>query len=329
MSVLRRDPTTARWVVMTDGSRPVARPPGPCPFCEGNERLTPPEIVAWGRKSPQRDQPGWAVRVIPNASPLLRVDTEVGRHADGMYDAARGMGAHEIVVETPQHVSSLSSLPAEAIGTVLAAWAQRIEDLKRDKRLRSIFVFKNQGTRAGALLPDHAHSQVIGLPVVPKVLRDIMEGARSYYQVHERCVFCDVLREELDRRQRLIGVTERFAAFAPFASRHPFEVWVAPREHAPDFEVTGDAERRDLAELLGKLLRRLETALPEPAYNLFLYSGPNRQAFPTRWRSLPSDFHWHIQILPRVEQEAGFELGSGFYANPVSPESAAAALKLA
>ena len=324
---LRKDPATGRWVVFTEAWTSPPRD-GACPFCEGNERLTPPEVVAWGRDGGARDTPGWRVRVVPNARPMLRIEHPLERRADGIYDTVTGTGAHEIVIETPEHRHSLAQLSPDAVAGVLRAWAQRITDLKLDKRLRSIFVFKNQGADAGAGLPGHAHSQVIGLPVTPKALKEILEGARRHFKIHERCVFCDVLNEEMEQEARIIGATERFLAIAPYASRHPFESWILPRRHDPDFEASSPDEFADLARLLVALLQRLEQTLPEPAYNLFLYSGPNRHEAPARWKTLADDFHWQIQILPRPSREGGFELGSGFHANEVTPEVAAAALRL-
>jgi UDPglucose--hexose-1-phosphate uridylyltransferase len=326
MSVLRRDPITGRWVVFGEAP-PVPAADGPCPFCAGNEHLTPPEIATWTRRERGANPGPWSVRVVPNARPLLRIESPLERSADRIYDTASGTGAHEIVVETPEHRRSLAELPAGQVALVLSAWAARMEDLKRDTRFRAIFVFKNQGVLAGAGVPGHVHSQIIGLPVTPKALKELLHGARGHYQLKERCVFCDIMQEELDAGIRVVQETDRFVAIAPYASRHPYECWILPREHRADFEATEEAERGDLAELLPALLGRLERALPEPDYNLFLYSGPNRRARPAKWSTLEADFHWHIQILPRLMHETGFELGSGFYANPVTPEQAAAALR--
>jgi UDPglucose--hexose-1-phosphate uridylyltransferase len=325
---LRKDPTTGRWVVFLPAAPSRPSEEGPCPFCEGNESLTPPEIVAWSDAVRAPNQRGWSVRVVPNAEPLLRIEHPLERRAEGIYDSASGTGAHEIVIETPEHLASLAALPARSVTRVLGAWAQRIADLKRDHRIRAIFVFKNQGAAAGAGLPGHAHSQVIGLPVTPKALKEVLQGAQRHFQVHERCVFCDIVEQELERSVRIVAVTERFIAIAPYASRHPFETWVLPRRHDPDFESMDDAELSDLAAVIVRLLGRLERTLSEPAYNLFLYTGPNRSADPRRWKTLAEDFHWHIQILPRLGREGGFELGSGFYANTVTPEQAAAALRV-
>ncbi len=295
----------------------------PCPFCAGHEALTPPEIVAWGRPSKAPDQSGWKVRVVPNARPMLRIEDPLERHAERMYDWASGTGAHEIVIESPEHRASLAELSREQVALALTAWAERVRDLKQDPRIRAIFVFKNQGLLAGAGVPDHVHSQVIGLPVTPKALKEILDGARAHYRLKERCVFCDVIRDQLEHGERLIHATERFVALAPWASRHPYECWILPREHGADFETTTPEDLADLAGLLIRLLGRLEEVLPEPAYNLFLYSGPNRDRRRGYWNTLAADFHWHIQVLPRLVQVAGFEVGSGFYANPVLPEEAA------
>lgn len=327
MSILRRDPTTGRWVVFTDAAPAAPPSDGLCPFCEGNESRTPPEVASWPDNGRAPNGPGWSVRVVPDARPLLRIEGESQRQAEGIYDTSTGTGAHEIVVETPEHRSSFAELPVAQAALALQAWASRIRDLKGDARFRSIFVFKNHGRLAGAWLPGHAHSQIIGLPVTPKALKESLQGARVHYQLKERCVFCDILVEELEAKVRIIETTERFVALAPFAARHPFESWILPRQHDPDFENADDADRTDLARLLTGLLARLEQVLPEPAYNLFLYSGPNRASYRRKWTTLAADFHWHIQILPRLVRETGFEVGSGLYANTILPEQAAAALR--
>lgn len=327
MSVIRRNPITGRWVIFSDEAGPPPPSGERCPFCEGNEALTPPEIVAWGREGRQKNGPGWSVRVVPNAHPLLRIESKIEFFGEGMYDAASGTGAHEIIIETPEHKRSLAELSQEQVSSVLAAYAHRINDLKGDKRFRCIFIFKNHGAEAGAGLPGHAHSQVIGLPVTPKAFKEILVGARQHFQIKERCVFCDIMNEEMDNGSRIVQVTEQFIACEPYASRHPFETWILPRRHGPDFEAVGDAERFDLAGLLISVLGRIEKVLPRPAYNLFLYSGPNRKTNPDRWRTLAADFHWHIEILPRLFFEAGFEMGSGLFANAVTPEQAAKILR--
>jgi UDPglucose--hexose-1-phosphate uridylyltransferase len=328
MSVLRRDPTSGRWVIFGNPPPPVRTPGDPCPFCEGHEAMTPHEVLAFGPADRKSDAPGWQVRVVPNTRPLLRIEGALERHADLIYDTTSGTGAHEVVIETPQHHRSLTALSPAQVTLVLRAWAERIRDLKKDPRFRSIFVFKNQGALAGAWLPDHTHSQVMGLPVTPKALKEILDVARAHYRVKERCVFCDLLREELEYGERVVRLSDRFVALTPYASRYPYEYWILPREHGADFEASADADLEDLAEILLATLSRLEDILPEPAYNLFLYSSPNRDQRKGYWTSLAQDFHWHIAVMPRVSQLAGFEVGSGLYANPVLPEDAARMLRL-
>lgn len=329
MNLLRRDPATGRWVIFTPGDASGSERTELCPFCGGNESLTPPEIIAWGNRARAPNAPGWSVRVVPSLDPQLRIEGPLERRAEGMYDWVSATGAHEVVVETPEHRDSLALLPSKQVGGVLRAYAQRIGDLKRDSRFRSIFIFKNQGAHAGATLIGHAHSQIVALPVTPKALKEILQGARSHFEIHERCVFCDILAEELARGLRIVEATERFVAFVPYAARHPYETWILPRSHAADMESTSGAELDNLADLLVAVLRGLERVLPDRAYNLFLYSGPNRTAHPDRWKTLEEDFHWHIQILPRLRREAGFEVGSGLYRSTLMPEDAAAALRAA
>lgn len=223
MSALRKDPCTGRWVVLEDAWQAVPVESEACPFCAGNESLTPPEIAVWGPSGRAPNMPGWEVRVVANLRPVLRIEEPLTLKAERMYDSASGTGAHEIVIETPKHEARLSQLSREHIALVLSAWAARIADLKRDHRIRSVFVFKNQGVMAGAALPNHSHSQIIGLPVTPKALKEILDGARAHFRLKERCVFCDILREELEDGRRVIWTTGRFVAIAPFASRHPFE----------------------------------------------------------------------------------------------------------
>ena len=328
MSVLRRDPTDGRWVIFGNPPPPARSPGDPCPFCEGNEAMTPHEVLAWGPADRKPDGPGWQVRVVPNTRPLLRIEGALERQADRIYDTTSGTGAHEVVIETPQHHRSLTALSRPQVTLVLKAWAERVRDLKKDPRFRSIFVFKNQGALAGAWLPDHAHSQVMGLPVTPKRLKEILDVARQHYRAKERCVFCDLLREELEFGERLVRVTDRFVALAPYASRYPYEYWILPREHDADFEASSAADFEDLADVLLGTLARLEDILPDPAYNLFLYSSPNRDRRKNYWTTLAQDFHWHIAVMPRLAQQAGFEVGSGLYANPVLPEDAARMLRI-
>jgi len=255
MPELRKDPTTGRWVIMEtervrrpgdfSQPRPVRRG-GPCAFCQGHERETPPEILSYRLPPGAANTPGWRVRVVPNKFPALRIEGAAERRGEDMYDVMTGIGAHEVIVECPEHDQTLAAMPLEAVQDVLRAYRDRIVDLKRDQRLRSAVVFKNHGAAAGGNL-EHPHSQLIATPFVPLALGAELQNARAYHDYRERCLFCDMLRQEIRTGTRLVAESERVIAFAPFASRFPFETWLLPRRHAAAFEHVDADEIRDLA----------------------------------------------------------------------------------
>jgi UDPglucose--hexose-1-phosphate uridylyltransferase len=299
--------------------REPARRGAPCAFCPGHEAETPPELLAYRDPPGAADTPGWRVRVVPNKFPALRIEGELGRHGVGVYDVMAGIGAHEVIVESPDHDRSLGRLPAAAVEDVMRAYRERIADLKRDERLRSVLVFANHGAEAGATL-EHPHSQLIATPVVPLTVADELHQARAYHGYRERCLFCDIARQEQADRVRIVAEGERVLAFAPFAARVPFETWLLPRHHAATFEGSDDAVLRDLAAVLRTVLAKLDVALGDPPYNLLLHSAPFGVG------ESPS-YHWHLELLPKLTGLAGFELGSGFHINPVPPEDAARLLR--
>jgi UDPglucose--hexose-1-phosphate uridylyltransferase len=337
MPTLRRDPITGRWVINPDGmdDRPSSLiemekliQKGVCPFCEGNERYTPPEIFALRAKGSEKDAPGWEVRVVPNISPALRVDLDLDRRAERMYDLMNAVGAHEVIIETPKHIPNLADLEVSQIKKVIQTYKQRILDLKKDLRLRSIFVFKNYGERAGSSPIKHAHSQLIAVSVTPKNLKEELKGAKEYYDYKERCVFCDMIKQELSTKKRVILSNPDFLAIAPFASRFTHEVWILPRKHSVDFENLSDEECQNLASLLKEILLKLKILLNDPPYNFILHSGPNRtKRRGGAWKTLNEDYHWHIEIMPRYMRIDGFEWGTGLYINATPPEQAAASLR--
>jgi len=326
---LRKDPIVGRWVIIAtervrrpnDFPRPERRTrPAPCSLCPGHEAETPPELFAY-RDPPTAlpDTPGWRVRVVPNKFPALRVEGELERRGQGVYDLMNGVGAHELIVESPDHERGLGRLAPPAVADVLAAYRQRIADLKGDERFRSVLVFKNHGREAGATLA-HPHSQLIATPVVPLTVADELHGARAYHDYRERCLFCDIVRQEIEEAARLVLESEHAVVFAPFAARLPFETWLLPRRHAAAFEHIDDDELREIAAMLAAVLGKLERALSDPPYNLVLHSAPFGVG------ESPS-YHWHFEIVPILDGLAGFELGSGFHINPVPPEDAARLLR--
>src|SRR5262249_40612582 len=205
-----------------------------CPFDYDNEHKTPPEVLAY-RNSGNRNEPGWRVRVVPNKFPVLGIEGELNRQGELMYDKMNGIGAHEVIIETPEHGATLAEMPERQIEEVLWAFKERVSDLKKDHRFRYIILFKNHGEAAGASL-EHAHSQLIALPVVPSQVREEVEGSKLFWDLKERCIFCDIVRQETANGARMITETDRFAVLAPYAPRFPFETWILPKRHGSHFE---------------------------------------------------------------------------------------------
>jgi len=337
MPTLRRDPVNARWVINPDLTadhsssliemeKLLSR--GICPFCEGNEKHTPPEIFAIRAKGSIKDGPSWEVRVVPNISPALKVELELDRRAERMYDLMNAVGAHEIIIETPRHVANLAELDTGKIVKVLQTYRERIFDLKKDQRLRSVIVFKNYGERAGSSPIKHAHSQLIAVSVTPKNVKEELSGAREYFAYKERCVYCDMIRQEMSVDKRVICSNDDFLAMTPFASRFSYEIWILPKKHSVDFENTSDAQFENLAALFKEVLLRLKVHLNDPPYNYIFHTGPNRtKRRGETWKTLNQDYHWHMEIMPRYTRIDGFEWGTGLYINATTPEEAAANLK--
>ena len=324
MPELRKDPIHGRWVIIsTERSRrpsdfaPEERRPmgGFCPLCEGNEDRTPPEIVAFRDNGTLPNTPGWTLRVVPNKFPALRIEGELDREGEGIYDKMNGIGAHEVVIETPRHEETLITLPLKDVKNVLLAYRERIIDLRRDQRLRYVLVFKNHGVAAGASL-EHSHSQIIALPIVPKRVSEEIEGAKTYFNYKDRCVFCDIIRQELQQRYRVITENKSFLSIAPFASRFPFETWILPKTHHPSFEHMEPSQYEQAAQILSDTLRRINQVLTDPPYNFVIHTS----SFPGVDMNY---YHWHFEIMPKLTKVAGFEWGTGFYINPTPPEEAA------
>jgi UDPglucose--hexose-1-phosphate uridylyltransferase len=292
---------------------------GFCPFCYGNESKTPPEILAYRHDGSQRNAPGWTLRVVPNKFPALGIEGTLNRQGEGLYDKMNGIGAHEVIIETPEHGLTLATLPVGRVEDVLWAFRDRILDLKKDRRFKYILIFKNHGEAAGASL-EHTHSQLIALPVVPKRVLEEVDGAREYYNFKERCVFCDVIRQEAENKVRVIAENREFISLAPFAPRFPFEMWLIPKVHRSAFEESQKSEFQQLAEILKDMLARLDKVLEYPAYNYIIHTSP-----------LPDSsndyYHWHVEIMPKLTKVAGFEWGTGFYINPTPPEESAKFLR--
>jgi len=325
---LRKDPITGRWVIIaTDrAKRPTdfIRQPVPpasariCPFDYGNEHKTPPEVLAF-RNGSGRDEAGWRVRVVPNKFPVLGIEGSLDRQGEGMYDKMNGIGAHEVIIETPDHAATLGDLSEKQIEEVLWAYKDRVLDLKKDRRFRYILLFRNHGEAAGASL-EHPHSQLIALPVVPGLVKEEIDGAKQFYDFKERCIFCDIIREETRAGSRLVTETDRFTVVEPYAARFPFETWLLPKRHESHFEDTDAPTLANLAWILRATIRKLDQVLERPAYNFVVHSAPVQEP-PLAY------YHWHLEFIPKLTKVAGFEWGSGFYINPTPPEESAKFLR--
>ena len=323
MPELRKDPITGRWVIIasdrakrpSDFSRQevVSRGNANCPLCGGHEHRTPPEILAY-RNGGGANEPGWTLRVIPNRFPALRVEGELTREGEGIYDKMAGIGAHEVIIETPDHVLSTGDLSEKQVEDVYWAFRDRINDLKRDRRLKYVILFKNHGEAAGSSL-EHSHSQLIALPVVPKRVQDELDGTRRYYEFRERCVYCDMVSQELEDNTRLVLETDHLVVISPYAPRFPFETWIVPKRHASHFEEADIATVQSLGSATRTLIRKLDKVLERPPFNFMLHTAPIQEP--------PShNYHWHLEVIPRLTRVAGFEWGTGLYINPTPPEEA-------
>lgn len=330
MSELRKDIITGRWVIIATerSKRPQdfrsEQPNGPsgrfCPFCEGHETKTPPEVMAVRANGSGRDAPGWSLRVVPNKFPALRHEGELDIQVDELFESMSGVGHHEVIIESPDHNATLAGLGESEVTRTLWAYRERMLALSKDERIQYILIFKNHGERAGASL-EHTHSQLIALPIVPIRVRREIDLSRGYFSLRNRCVFCDVVAKENRVGDRVIAETEKFIALSPYAARFPFETWILPKKHQSRFELTPEEEHGELAILLKTLLGAIDTCLGRPAYNFLLHTAPV---------SDPCDasFHWHFEVIPRLTSVAGFEWGSGFYINPTTPEMAAESLRV-
>ncbi len=336
MPELRKDPVIGRWVIISTErakrphdfkqQKPEAEE-GECPFCPGREDRTPPEVFAIRPQGSQPNSSDWDVRVVPSISPYLRLDNELWRKGIGLYDLIGGVGSHEVIIETPRHIANMADLSQEQINKVFTAYIERIKVLEQDGRLKYVLIFKNYGWKAGGGKIRHSRSRIMATPVVLKRVKEELAGARRYFEYHQRCIFCDIIKQEMADQKRVILEIDGIVAITPFAPRFPFEVWIMPKKHNPDFYKITTEEQNSLAKVLKEILSRLKKLLSDPPYNYVIHSAPFRRERRGYWTTINEDYHWHIEIIPRLTQVAGFEWGTGFYICPTSPEEAAKFLR--
>jgi UDPglucose--hexose-1-phosphate uridylyltransferase len=301
-----------------------------CPFCPGQEDRTPAEVYAL-RESIQAggSAADWQVRVVPNKFPLLRIEGELNRHPEGIYQTMQGIGAHEVFIETPLHNVSLANLELAQLTRIFQAYRARLQDLRQDKRFRYLQIYKNHGIEAGAPVP-HSHSQLLAVPITPPAIKTELHASRVYFRENRRCLICDLIAQELADGRRVVRNDGNFLVVAPYASISPFELRLFPLRHAHDFTLLSDQELTCFAAAMRDTLQRLSTLLHDPPYNFFLHTAPPAHPHPNRadyWATLESDFHWHLELVPCLKRIAGFEWGSGIFINTMPPESSARHLR--
>lgn len=328
MPELRKDPIVGRWVIISSerNKRPTSYNrvserlnPSMCPFCEGSEEHTPPEILAYRKEGSEPNREGWSLRVFGNKYPALRVEGTMNREPKGLYDKMNGIGAHEVIVETSEHNKDLVDMTDAEVRDVFWAYRERMFDLERDSRLKHILIFKNHGEAAGSSL-EHSHSQLIATPIVPRSVGEELDGARKYMEFKERCIFCDIIRQELLENERVVRDYDSFIAIEPFASRFPFETWLIPKTHQSSYLEMSESDHMTLARSIKDILLRLKLGLNDPPFNYILHTRPVS-------REHHEYYHWHFEIIPKLTKMAGFEWGSGFFINPTPPEEAAVFLR--
>ncbi len=339
MPELRFDPITRRWVIIaterakrpsdfgghspTAGSEVESTDFHPdCPFCEGNEAKTPPEVLAFRKPGTKPNEPGWWVRVFPDISPLVSTNTPINKRGYGIYDEISGYGYHEIVAETPKHLADLSDLDDGHVYEVLWAYKERMIKIKTtDPNIKQFIIVRNFGVEAGErFVIRHSHSHIIGLPIITKRINDELIGSSIFYRFHERCIFCDIITNELESKERIVLESDHFVVISFYAARVPFELHILPKRHNPFYETSTEEELRDLAKVIRTTLIKLKKVV-NPAYNMILHTAPYYSPNPVY--PVEEIYHWHIEIMPRLTKAAGFEWGTGFHINPVPPEKAA------
>ena len=321
MPEYRHNPLTGRMVIVAEerAARPhqfdITDKPykDVCPFCEGNESLTPHETAAFRRADSAPNAPGWRVRVVPNKYPAV------------VPGDPKGDGLHEVIIDTPRHVLSISELSTSEVADMLAMYRLRLQALHADSPWTYVLVFKNVGAAAGASLP-HSHSQLVAMPFLPPPLHQLLHRAEEYVRTQQCCYWCDHLKSEIKTGERIVEETDHFVVLCPFVSRFAGEIEICPKIHQSRFDQIDAPVIDELAELFRRTVIRLEKTvvwMKDPlAYNIVLNTAPLRFEGDSS-----QSFHWHFSILPSLARAAGFEWGSGLHINPISPEQAAQRLR--
>jgi len=339
MSELRRDPITGRWIITrtmtgidtpSEFFHPRKMFEGiECPFCKGNENLTEPEIFAFRKEGSKPDDRNWAIRVFRDKYPILHTDSGIKKKGVGdafLYDMINGFGVHEIIVETSKHITNFAELDIDQMKMVLMTYRIRLNKLRGDKRLKYGLVYRNQGYDPVVSLP-HSHSQIIALPVVPKSVKEELVTSRNYFREKQRCLFCDIIKEERGYAARIVDEGDNFIAVIPYAPRFAFETHIYPLKHQSDFTKFPDSDLDELSKMIKNIFYKITKLLNNPPINLVLHTSPFKIPEEDYWDTIVQDYHWHIEIMPHAVPERGFEFGADFFITPPSPEISAKFLR--
>jgi len=331
MPQLRQDLVTGQWVAIATerAKRPssfsrgatVAVPPSAqCPFCLGHESMTPPEVMAYRQPGTAPNTPGWELRVVPNLFPAFGpANGQPVQSSVGPYRTMTGVGVHEVLIASPGHQQDISQLALGQVEQIVRAYVDRYNANRDNPAIKYLLIINNHGKEAGASL-EHPHSQLFGIPVVPFNVQEELDGVARYRTETGRCVYCDILENETSTVERVIAENDHFLVYAPFASRTPFEASILPKWHASHFEEMSTDQRNSFAEALKGLTARFFAGLNDPPFNFFIHTAPNHTG-------ADLDYHWHLELLPKLAIAAGFELGSGVMINVATPEAAAEFLR--
>ena len=351
MNEMRRDPITAKWIIIdkdADTDRIVkklqtavlksAKTPqsAECNFCPGHEKTTPPPVMelSKGQYVYQKLTSDWQVRVVPNRHPVFRIEGELSRRSVRGYDVMDALGAHEMIVEHRNHVD-WDEISVEEVAAVLGVYHERMKDLSKDERFGHLFLFKNTGALSNSTMA-HPNSTLIASPSVPERVRRELNHTRQHYNMKERCLFCDVVNEELRQKNGNTGLVKmhsNFLTISPFFASHPFETWILPRKHSSDFRTLDRGMLPELAKALQENLQLIKGIFGPLSYTLLLFTRPNKIWGGDRdyWTTIDSDYHWHFKFLPRFPKDVGFHrnfsAGSGYMVNQIPPEAAARLLR--
>lgn len=282
--------------------------------------MTPPEVLAYRAPGGAANSEGWWVRVVPNLYAAFRLEADGQEQRDGRFWQRDAIGACEVLISSPDHLAPTPLLPRRQVEEIVQSYVDRYRHHVQDPKLEHVLILYNHGRPAGASL-EHPHSQLYAIGLVPPTFTDELHGARRFHQEQGACVFCRTLEDEQHAGTRIVFENDDFVVFAPYAARTPFETWIMPRRHSASF---GDLdllkEKPAFAEALQLTLQALREGLNDPPFNYFIHSAPLNA-------EVSDEYHWHLELIPKLSTAAGFELGTGMWINVVKPEDSAAFLR--